>query len=519
MRDQAPGSAAAHAAFAVSALSTSVAYLLTDGVARSVVLLAATLVPGVAVLLVLLVRRPPRPQPWWCAAAALALLTADSATWLVQVGLGEAPRTSGLVATVAVPLGYVALLAASIFVVMPTARVDGGRVVDASIMALGGAGLLWSFVFFPALSERGAGVGERASTLLTVLLVSGTCGAILRTWVGARRGRPTIAYLLVAGACALLGNVGKVVAVDPVSGAAAHWVGLAWIVAYAATGAAVVHPAAAFLAAPVSRPARRLGPGALTFLGFALALNPAIAAVRELAGGEADLLQLSLGSLVLVPLVLVRVNQLALLHARAEQELVHQATHDALTGLPNRRAVDRQVTAVVEAVRTGAAPGGVVCFLDLDGFKDVNDRYGHDVGDRLLVHVAERLRAAVPDDFVARFGGDEFVVVRVGDPDRLEAQTVGRLDQVLTEGVDLGPLTTVARASVGAVVLRPGTTTTAERVLSAADSRMYESKRARPEGRGVQSASSGGHTTWNRSSTISSDSLQTAPRAEQVRSQ
>lgn len=334
MRDQAPGSAAAHAAFAVSALSTSVAYLLTEGVARSVVLLAATLVPGVAVLLVLLVRRPPRPQPWWCAAAALALLTADSATWLVQVGLGEAPRTSGLVATVAVPLGYVALLAASIFVVMPTARVDGGRVVDASIMALGGAGLLWSFVFFPALSERGAGVGERASTLLTVLLVSGTCGAILRTWVGARRGRPTIAYLLVAGACALLGNVGKVVAVDPVSGAAAHWVGLAWIVAYAATGAAVVHPAAAFLAAPVSRPARRLGPGALTFLGFALALNPAMAAVRELAGGEADLLQLSLGSLVLVPLVLVRVNQLALLHARAEQELVHQATHDALTGLP-----------------------------------------------------------------------------------------------------------------------------------------------------------------------------------------
>ena len=321
----APAGRGAHTAFAVAAVGISVAYLLTEGLARSVVFLVATLVPGVAVLLVLAVRRPPRPQPWWCAGIALMLLTTDSVTWLVQVGLGGADRASGLVTAVVVPLGYLGLLAASIFVVMPTARVDGGRVIDASIMAVGGAGLLWSFVFFPVLAERGAGAGERAYTLLTVLLISGTFGAMLRTLVGARRGRPTIAYLLVASASALVGNIGNVVAVDPATGAADHCVGLAWIVAYSATGAAAVHPAAMSLAVPTPRPARRLGPGALTFLGFALALNPAIAAVRELAGGEADLLQLSLGSLLLVPLVLTRVSQLALLHARAEHELVHQS--------------------------------------------------------------------------------------------------------------------------------------------------------------------------------------------------
>jgi diguanylate cyclase (GGDEF)-like protein len=512
---------AAHTAFAVAALATAVAYLLTDGLARSGVLLVATLVPALAVLLVLALRRPPRPQPWWCAAAGLLLLTADSITWLVQVGVGGADRATGPVTAVVVPLGYLALLAASVFVVMPTARVDGGRVIDAAIMAVGGAGPLWSFVFYPALTTRDAGVGERGYTLLTVLLVSGTFGAMLRTWVDARRGRATVGYLLLASGFALLGNIGKAVAVDPATGATAHWVGLAWILAYAATGAAVVHPASASLAAPEPRPARRLGPGALAFLGFALALNPAIAAVRELAGGDADLLQLSMGSLLLVPLVLVRVSQLALLHARAEQELVHQATHDELTGLPNRRAVDRRVAEVVEAVRTGRAPGGLVCFLDLDGFKDVNDQYGHDVGDRLLVHVADRLRAAVgTDDFVARFGGDEFVVVRVGDPDALETETVRRLDGALTLGVDLGPLTTVARASIGAVVLRPGTSTTPEKVLSTADTRMYETKRGRPAPvLGAQSANAGGHTTRNRSSTISSSSLQTAPRAAEVRSQ
>jgi diguanylate cyclase (GGDEF)-like protein len=474
---------AAHTGFAVTAAGIGLAYLLTDGVVRSVVFLAATLVPGVAVLLVLAVRRPPRPQPWWCAAAALMLLTVDSVTWLVQVGIGGAAQASGLVSAVVVPLGYLALLAASIFVVMPTARVDGGRVLDASIMAIGGAGLLWSFVFFPVLAARDAGVGERAYTLLTLLLVSGTFGAVLRTWVSAREGRATIAYLLVASGSALLGNVGNAVAVDPVTGAAAHWVGLTWIVAYTATGAAVAHPASMSLAVPAPRPVRRLGPGALTFLGLALALNPAIAAIRELAGGEADLLQISLGSLLLVPLVLVRVSQLALLHARAERELVHQATHDELTGLPNRRAVDRQVAATVEAVRTGAAPGGLVCFLDLDGFKHVNDQYGHHTGDLLLVHVAERLRTAVPgDDFVARFGGDEFVVVRLGEPDGLEQETAERLADALRKPIDLGPLTTTARASVGCVVLRPGTSTTPEKVLSAADTRMYETKRGRPAG-------------------------------------
>lgn len=474
---------AVHAGFAVTALGLCAAYLLADGVARSVVFLAATLIPGVAVLLVLAFRRPPRPQPWWCAAAGLLLLTVDSLTWLVQVGVGGAAETSGLVSAVVVPLGYLALLAASVFVVMPTARVDGGRVLDAGIMALGGAGLLWSFVFFPVLAARDAGVGERAYTLLTVLLVSGTFGAVLRTWVGARRGRATTAYLLVASGSALLGNVGNVVAVDPVTGAAAHWVGLTWIVAYAATGAAVAHPAAMSLAAPTPGAVRRLGPGALTFLGFALALNPAIAAIRELAGGEADLLQLSIGSLLLVPLVLIRVSQLALLHARAERDLVHQATHDELTGLPNRRAVDREVAALVEAVGSGEAPGGLVCFLDLDGFKHVNDQYGHHVGDRLLVHVAERLRSAVrDDDFVARFGGDEFVVVRLGDPDGLEQETTQRLADALRQPIDLGPLTTTTRASVGSVVLRPGTRTTPEKVLSAADTRMYETKRGRAPG-------------------------------------
>ncbi|MFN8038605.1 MAG: EAL domain-containing protein [Acidimicrobiales bacterium] len=94
-----------------------------------------------------------------------------------------------------------------------------------------------------------------------------------------------------------------------------------------------------------------------------------------------------------------------------ESALAHQATHDPLTGLPNRTLLlDRLGVAIDRAVRRGGRVA--VLFLDLDHFKVVNDSLGHALGDRLLVAIAERLKVALrPDDTIARFGGDEFVVL------------------------------------------------------------------------------------------------------------
>lgn len=102
-----------------------------------------------------------------------------------------------------------------------------------------------------------------------------------------------------------------------------------------------------------------------------------------------------------------------------EKQLEHQATHDALTGLPNRNLLgDRMQQAMAHAERYGHKVATL--FLDLDQFKFVNDSLGHEVGDRLLIAVAERLRNAVRQgDTVARQGGDEFVVV-LADVERLE---------------------------------------------------------------------------------------------------
>ena len=95
----------------------------------------------------------------------------------------------------------------------------------------------------------------------------------------------------------------------------------------------------------------------------------------------------------------------------AEQELRHQALHDPLTGLPNRLLfVDTVTRALARAARRGHLTA--VLFLDVDGFKLVNDSLGHAVGDELLQELAQRLAASLrPSDAIARFGGDEFVIL------------------------------------------------------------------------------------------------------------
>lgn len=100
-------------------------------------------------------------------------------------------------------------------------------------------------------------------------------------------------------------------------------------------------------------------------------------------------------------------------HATEAALLEHSATHDELTGLPNRRLVDRQLHDLLDPTERRASTHGIaVLFCDLDGFKDVNDRHGHDAGDKVLQEVAGRLVAAArTGDIVARVGGDEFVVL------------------------------------------------------------------------------------------------------------
>ena len=161
----------------------------------------------------------------------------------------------------------------------------------------------------------------------------------------------------------------------------------------------------------------------------------------------------------------------------ARREAEEQAIHDALTGLPNRAQV---ISHLERLLRQGDATACSVLFIDLDRFKIINDAYGHAVGDRLLIALANRLRQLVePDHLVGRLGGDEFVVVVAeADPaavEQLSQCLIARLmEPLVVQGKRLR-----SGASVGIATFAPGET--AERLIENADMAMY---RAKQQGRG-----------------------------------
>ena len=158
-----------------------------------------------------------------------------------------------------------------------------------------------------------------------------------------------------------------------------------------------------------------------------------------------------------------------------EDQLAHDATHDTLTGLPNLALVqDRLEHALVRAERTGGRVA--VVFGDLDGFKGVNDRHGHLVGDRLLIGVAKRLRgAARAMDTVGRYAGDEFVVVCEELDDEAGARLAAeRLHREVAQPLVVDGLQIEVAMSLGVALAQPGES--AESLLDRADRAMYRSK-------------------------------------------
>jgi diguanylate cyclase (GGDEF)-like protein/PAS domain S-box-containing protein len=160
----------------------------------------------------------------------------------------------------------------------------------------------------------------------------------------------------------------------------------------------------------------------------------------------------------------------------AEHALAHQATHDGLTGLANRALVMERLG--VALARMERLPGHlVVLFVDIDRFKDINDTFGHSVGDAVLVEVAHRLTAvARREDMVARLAGDEFVVVCERVPSREHvAEIAARVVETLHVAYDDGTLRMPLSASVGVAVARDSRATASD-LLSRADAAMYRAK-------------------------------------------
>jgi diguanylate cyclase (GGDEF)-like protein len=157
---------------------------------------------------------------------------------------------------------------------------------------------------------------------------------------------------------------------------------------------------------------------------------------------------------------------------KEERRLRDQVNRDPLTGLLNRREFERLLEAATN-MTLPKARAHVLLFLDLDGFKAINDRYGHDVGDRVLLAVSRLLRGTLlPSDEIARWGGDEFAAI-------LYFRTPGdavAMSQRMIDTLSRAPDARGVGASIGVVPIARGKT--AVQLMHEADKLMYEAKAA-----------------------------------------
>lgn len=161
---------------------------------------------------------------------------------------------------------------------------------------------------------------------------------------------------------------------------------------------------------------------------------------------------------------------------RLEKELAHQATHDSLTGVSNRRALIASLSETLAFARRHGMPFWVV-FIDLDHFKQINDRFGHRAGDRLLETITARLRQLLrQDDIIGRYGGDEFVLLLRGGPEaRLTTPILERIMQVVCEPVDFEGHKLEVTCSLG-VTAYPEDGDSEDLLIERADAAMYIAK-------------------------------------------
>lgn len=163
--------------------------------------------------------------------------------------------------------------------------------------------------------------------------------------------------------------------------------------------------------------------------------------------------------------------------AQRLQQLQHQASHDELTGLVNRRSFDAELQERVSACGFEGAELTLM-YIDIDGFKRINDEHGHSIGDQLLRLFAARLRAGVREtEVVARLGGDEFAVILGHAMAQPALQTADALIENLSRPYRVGALRLEVSASIGLAACADSDLP-AQAILEAADAAMYQAKQA-----------------------------------------
>ncbi len=396
---------------------------------------------GVAAMGVgLFLHRPAHRLPWWlllagqCCYVGGDLVAAVMRRWL---GLEPFPAPADYLYLVGYALQAVALL----MIIRRRPRGgDGAALLEASIIGAAFALVSWVFLMKPVVLDTELTFAGKLISVgfpaLDLLLL----GLLARLLTGGGTRAPAYWWLAASIALTLGGDYAWAftdrMAYDGGT-VFSHLLDAVFLLSYLACGVAALHPSMRRIADHDAAPAaERLGPTKLVLLTAATLIGPLVLAWQATRhdGRVDDAAAITIGCIGMFLLVIARMT-LLLQQVQIQSRLLEKqatalrelAQHDPLTGLPNRRAWDAALSAVLAR---GARDGTSFCvaILDLDHFKRYNDTFGHPAGDRLLKTAAAtwatRLRRS---DLLARYGGEEFVVLL---PDTAEAHAVALLDEL-----------------------------------------------------------------------------------------
>ncbi|GAB2592372.1 putative bifunctional diguanylate cyclase/phosphodiesterase [Microlunatus antarcticus] len=458
-------------------------HVLPAGLPRDVVYVAVGLAAVVAIEVGLRVNAPARRRPWRLLGLGTLLWVSGDAVGVWHSDIAGLDTTPPL-ADPAYLLGYAVVAAGLVLLIRARGpRRDSAAFLDSAIGTIALGLLGWVLLSRPMMDgyrDAPLVASYAAAYPLVDILLVGLLVRLLTT----PGGRSRSFRLLVAamGLMAVADSLQTVLRLQAWGGTNA--LDVVWLLAYAAIGTAALDPSMVSLTAPARPEPARFTRTRLVALAVAALTPPLVLGAEAAFGLPLDVWAVVVGSVAVFSLVIARMKlSLDLIQtANAEREvarlaLAHQAAHDSLTDLPNRAQVMFLMRgALSRAQRSGAVVG--LLFVDLDGFKQVNDTLGHAAGDEVLVAASRRMQTCVRDgDVVARFGGDEFVVLLEPVDEESSAVAVAeRLVAALAEPVLLRSGREVSiGASVGVAIAQDGSVDP-ERVLMEADVAVYRAK-------------------------------------------
>jgi diguanylate cyclase (GGDEF)-like protein len=438
----------------------------TGGLLAEIQYVSIALGASVVAALGVRLHRPRRPTGWILLVAGNGVWVLGDLIWSLEYVALESDNYPG-VSDVFYLGAYVLLGAGGVIMIRTRAGRDLTALLDAAIAAAGVGVVLTVFVIIPLAFDSSETVFSRvvytAYPLCDLLLLV----VLVRLWTSP--GAATWSYRLLMTAITTTFVVDIVYSLPILNFAeeTPNYLEAGWLTAYLLLAAAAVCPSMLTLAeAPPMREQQSQG-RSLAILTVASILPAVVLLVLGAAGRDIPWIIVGVGSLVLSTLVLARMSGLVKQVQQQSVQLAALARSDALTGAPNRRSWDHELSRACARAR---AERTTVCVavIDLDHFKTFNDTHGHPAGDRLLREAVAAWTHVLGDDgLLARYGGEEFTVL-TEELDLLSCtRLVERLQAVTPDG-----------QTFSAGVARWDVTTDPSSVVTHADEALYEAKRA-----------------------------------------